>query len=78
MGSFLIGVSQQEETGPLFLPELKTLEYHTNPRGEDVSNVVPTIPNQSRLTHQILNHWQSFRNLKRTVTVSRCPEQLRK
>ena len=48
------GVSQQEETGTLFLPELNNLVYQTNLRGEDVSNAGPTIPSQHRLTHQIL------------------------
>ena len=71
------GVSQQQEAGPLFLPQLNTLVYQASPRGEDVSNAAPTIPTQHRQTHQILNHWQPFWDLKRTFAVSRRAEQLR-
>ncbi len=71
------GVSQQQEAGALFLPQLNNLVYQANLRGEDASNAGPTIPTQHHLTHQILNHWQPFRDLKRTFAVSRRAEQLR-
>ena len=45
--------------------------------GEDASEAGLTIPSQVRLTHQILQHWQSFRDLKQTFVVSSRVEQLR-
>ena len=51
------GVSQQQETTPLFLPKLNRL--HDSEvyivRGEDTSNTGVTIPAQKKLTHQIIN-----------------------
>jgi hypothetical protein len=44
-------------------------------RGEDTSNVA-TIPAQNRLTHQILHHFQQFKDLKETFAVSHRAEQL--
>jgi hypothetical protein len=44
-------------------------------RGEDASNVA-AIPAQNRLTHQILHHFQQFKDLKETSAVSRRAEQL--
>ena len=45
-------------------------------RGEDASNVA-IIPDQNRLTHQILSMWQPFKVLKQTFAVSCRAEQLR-
>ncbi len=44
-------------------------------RGEDASNVA-AIPAQHRLTHQILHHFQKFKDLKETFAVSHRAEQL--
>ena len=44
--------------------------------GEDASNVV-VIPTQHRVTEQILSRWQTFKDLKQTLVVSRRAEQLR-
>ncbi len=44
-------------------------------RGEDTSNVV-VIPTQNRVTHQILNMCQPFKDLKQTFPVSLRAEQL--
>ena len=47
-------------------------------RGEDASNAAVTaIPAQNRVTLQILNHWQPFRDLKLMFAVSRRAEKLR-
>jgi hypothetical protein len=40
-------------------------------RGEGDSNAVAVIPAQHRLTHQILNHWLPFEDLKQAFAVSR-------
>ena len=37
---------------------------------------VPVIPSQLKVTHQILSHWESFRDLKARFAVSRRAEQL--
>ena len=37
---------------------------------------VPVIPSHLRITHQILSHWETFRDLKTRLTVSRRVEQL--
>ncbi len=66
-----ISDSQKEEDGTLFLPQLNNLVYQTNLWREDTSNDGPTIPTQHRLTHQILNHWKTLLDLKRTFVVSR-------
>ena len=42
-----------------------------------VSNTdVPVIPSQMKVTHQILNHWEPFRDLKFRYAGSRRAEQL--
>jgi hypothetical protein len=72
------GVSQQEEACPLFLPQLNRLNEAFLVRGEDASNVAVTpIPPQRRLTHQILQHRNTFQVLQQTFAVSRRAEQLR-
>ena len=70
------GDAQQQEAGPLLLPQLSWLQKAYHVRGEDASNM-PNIPLQHRVTMQILKHWQPFRDLKLTFAVSRCAEQLR-
>ena len=52
------GVSHQQETTPLFIPQFNHLNNQANLRGEDASDAGPTIPRQHRLTHQILQHSQ--------------------
>ena len=47
--------AQQQEAGPLLLPQLTRLHEAYHVRGEDASNM-PTIPSQHRVTMQILNH----------------------
>ena len=37
---------------------------------------VPVIPSQLKVTHQILSHWESFRDLKFRFAGSRRAEQL--
>ena len=69
------GVSHQQETDPLFLPLLNKLHQGFYVRGEDASNLT-TIPLQSRVTLQILNHSYPFKDLKETFAVSRRGEQL--
>ena len=71
------GASQQHGATPLFIPQLNHLSTQAILRGEDASEAGPTIPTQHRLTHQILQHWQPFRDLKQTFAVSRRAEQLR-
>ena len=71
----LDGASQQE-SAPLFLPQLNQLHELSIVRGEDASNVV-VIPTQHRVTQQILSRWQPFKDLKQTFAVSRRAEQLR-
>ena len=53
------GVSQQQETAPLSLPQVKLLFEVSFVRDESsVSNVdVAVIPSQRRVTQQILSHW---------------------
>jgi len=63
------GVSQQEEAAPLLFPQLNRLQEAYIVRGEDASNVA-AIPAQHRLTHQILHHFQKFKDLKETFAVS--------
>jgi hypothetical protein len=53
------GDSQQQEAGPLLLPQLNRLNAAFLVRGEDASNM-PTIPTQTRITTQILKHWRPF------------------
>ncbi len=70
------GDAQQQEAGPLLIPQLNGLHQANIVRGKDDSNVA-AIPTQNRLTHQILSMWQHFKDLKQTFAVSRRAEQLR-
>jgi hypothetical protein len=68
------GVSQQQEAAPLFLPQLNRLHEACIVRGEDAISVAcAAIPAQSRLTQQIINLWQPF---KQNFAVARRAEQL--
>ena len=69
------GDPEQQEPDPL-LPQLTWLHEAYHVRGEGASNM-PNIPLQHRVTMQILEHWQPFRDLKLTFVVSRRAEQLR-
>ena len=77
------GDAQQQEDAPLFLPQFNKVHEASIVWGEDASNVA-TIPDQNRLTHQILSTWQHFKDLKQTLkrslkcchVVSRRVEQL--
>ena len=72
------GVSRQQEAVPLVLPQLNRLFQTSFSRDESsVSNAgVAVIPSQFRVTHQILLHWQPFRDLKLKFVGSRRAEQL--
>ncbi len=70
------GDAQQQEVGPLLLPQLTRLHEVYHVWGEDASNVA-VIPAQHRVTQQICNRWQPFKDLKQTFVVWRCVEQLR-
>ena len=72
------GVSKQQETAPLSLPQLNRLFEASFVRDEiSASNVdVAVISSQRRVTQQILSHWQPFRDLKLVFEGSRRPEQL--
>jgi hypothetical protein len=72
------GVSQQQETAPLSLPQLNRLFEVSFVRDESsVSNDdVAVIPSQHRVTQQILSHWQPFWDLKLMFAGSRRAEQL--
>ena len=70
------GDAQQQEAGPLLLPQLTRLHEAYHARGEDTSNVA-AIPAQHRVTQQILSRWYPFKDLKQTFEVSRRAEQLR-
>ena len=56
------GVTQQQETAPLIVPQLNRLVETSFVRDESSdSNVdVVVIPSQHRVTQQILSHWQPF------------------
>jgi hypothetical protein len=73
------GVSHQEEDVPLSISQLNRLIETSVVRDEiSVSNTVVTvISSQHRVTQQILNHCQSFRDLKLMFTVSCRAKQLR-
>jgi hypothetical protein len=73
------GVSQLQEPAPLSLPQLNRLVEGSFVLDESsVSNVdVPVIPSQVKVTHQILSHWEPFRDLKSRFADSRRAEQLR-
>jgi hypothetical protein len=72
------GVSQQEETASLSLPQLNRLHEASFVRDEisasNADNAV--IPSQHRVTQQLLSHWQPFRDLKLMFAGSRRAEQL--
>ena len=72
------GVSQQQETTSLSLPQLNRLFEASFVRNESsASNAgVAVIPSQFRVTQQILTHWQPFRDLKLMLAGSRRAEQL--
>ena len=71
------GVSQQHGATPLFIPKFNHLSTQAILWGEDSSEAGPTIPTHHRITHQILQHCQTFRDLKQTFAVSCRAEQLR-
>jgi len=72
------GVSQKQETSPLSLPSLNLLFQSSFVWDEtSTSNVdVVVIPSHHSVTQQILNLWQTFRDLKLMFPGSRRPEQL--
>jgi hypothetical protein len=72
------GVSQQQETTSLSLPQLNRLIEASFVRDESsASNAdVTAIPSQLRVTQQILSHWQPFQDLKLMFAGSRRAEQL--
>ena len=69
------GDAQQQEDAPLLLPQVNRLSEAYHVRGEDGSNMT-TIPSQHRVTMQILDHCQPFRDLKLVFAGSRRAEQL--
>ena len=71
------GVSQQQETATLTLPQLNRLFEASFVRDESsASNAdVTDIPSQHRVTQQILSHWQPFQDLKLMFAGSRRAEQ---
>jgi hypothetical protein len=69
------GDAQQQEAGPLLIPQLNRLLEAYFVRGEDASHVA-AVPTQNRLIHQILSMWQHL-DLKQTFADSRRAEQLR-
>ena len=74
-----VGVSQEQETAPLSIPQLNCLIEASFVRDESsASNAddVAVIPSQLKATQQILSHWQPFRDLKLKFVVSRRVEQL--
>ena len=73
------GDSQLQESAPLTLPQVNLLVVESScVRDESsVSNAdVPVIPSQLKVTHQILRHWEPFRDLKSRLAGSRRAEQL--
>ena len=72
------GVSQLQEPAPLSLPQLNRLVEASFVRDESsASNAdVPVIPSQLKVTHQILSHWEPFRDLKFRFAGWRRAEQL--
>jgi hypothetical protein len=72
------GVSQQQETAPLLLPQLNHLFEASFVRNESSASNgdVAVIPSQHRVTQQLLSHWQPFRDLKLMFPGSRRAEQL--
>jgi hypothetical protein len=72
------GVSHQQKTATLMLPQLNRLFEASFVRDEiSVSNPdVVVIPSQYGVTQQLLSHWQPFRDLKLMFAGSRLAEQL--
>ncbi len=60
------GVPQQQEAAPLSLPQLNRLYEVSFARDESSPSTagVTAVPTQAKITQQILNHWQPFRDLK--------------
>jgi hypothetical protein len=60
------GVSQQQETASLSLPQLNRLFEASFVRDESSASNAGTavIPSQHRVTQQLLRHWQPFQDLK--------------
>jgi hypothetical protein len=60
-----VGVSHQQETTPLSIPQLNRLIEVSFVRDEisDSNADVTVIPSQHRVTQQILSHWQPFQDL---------------
>ncbi len=67
-----------ERGAPLSLPQLNRLVEASFVRDESsASNAdVPVIPSQLKVTHQILSHWEPFRDLKPRFAGSRRAEHL--
>ena len=72
------GVPQQQEAVPLSLPQLDRLYEASFARDESsASNAgVAVIPSQFKVTQQVLQKWQSFRDLNLKFLGSRRQEQL--
>ncbi len=72
------GVSQQQETATLKLPQLNRLIEASFVRDESSTSSadVTTIPTQRKVTQQILSHWEPFQDLKLMFAGSRRAEQL--
>jgi hypothetical protein len=72
------GISHLKEPVPLSIPQLNNLVETSVVWDESfVSNAdVPVIPSQLKVTHQILSHWEPFRDLKARFAGSRRAEQL--
>ncbi len=74
----LRGVSQQQETASLSLPQFHRFFEASFVRDESFASNDDTavIPSQHRVTHQLLSHWQPFQDLKLMFAGSRRAEQL--
>ena len=72
------GVSHLKEPSPLSLPQLNRLVETSVVRDESSASNddVPVIPSQLKVTHQILRHWEPFRDLKARFADSCHAEQL--
>ena len=72
------GVSHQQEPVPLSLPQFNRLVEDSLVRDESSASNddVAVIPSQYRVTQQILNHWQPFKDLKVRFVGSRRAEPL--
>ncbi len=72
-------VSQVKEPVPISIPQLNRLVEPSVVRDESSASnadAVPVIPSQLKVTHQILIHWEPFRDLKSRCPGSRRAEQL--